>query len=102
MDTLSQMKCVARRADSPRVTQAEIAECQPQVPVWQLLERDGMPRLERAYKFENFAEVLAFINEIHLLLLSYISRSHQGPFGSHLQGTPHNCLARIQPAHLVS
>ena len=60
MDHLLQMKCVACRADSPRVTAEEIAEFRPQVPDWQLLERDGIPRLERAYKFKNFAEALAF------------------------------------------
>jgi len=60
MDHLLHMKCVACRADAPRVTEAEMAEFQPQVPDWQLLERDGISRLERAYKFKNFADALAF------------------------------------------
>jgi 4a-hydroxytetrahydrobiopterin dehydratase len=64
MDTLSQMKCVACRADSPRVTEAEIAEFQRQVPEWQLLERSGIPRLERVYPFKNFVEALAFTNRV--------------------------------------
>jgi 4a-hydroxytetrahydrobiopterin dehydratase len=64
MDHLLQMKCVACRADSPRVTEAEIAEFQPQVPDWLLLERDGISRLERVYKFKNFAEALAFTNRV--------------------------------------
>ncbi len=64
MDNLLQMKCVACRADSPRVTPAEIAEFQPQVPDWQVLERSGIPQLERTYKFKNFVEALAFTNRV--------------------------------------
>ncbi len=64
MDELLHMKCVACRADSPRVTEAEIAEYRPQVPDWQLLEREGIPRLERAYTFKNFGEALAFTNRV--------------------------------------
>jgi 4a-hydroxytetrahydrobiopterin dehydratase len=64
MDQLLHMKCVACRADAPRVAEAEIAEFRPQVPDWQLLERDGIPRLERTYKFKNFAEALTFTNRV--------------------------------------
>jgi len=49
-------RCAARH-------EAEMAEFQPQVPDWQLLERDGFP-VERAYKFKNFAEALAFTNHV--------------------------------------
>lgn len=37
MEPLTQFKCVACRADAPRVTAAEIAEFLPQVPDWQHL-----------------------------------------------------------------
>src|SRR5512135_2978868 len=64
MEMLVHLKCVACRADSPRVTEAEIAELQPQVPDWQLLDRDGILQLERVYKFKNFVEALAFTNRV--------------------------------------
>ena len=64
MDNLHQMKCVACRADAPRVIEAEITQFQPQVPDWQLLERNGTPQLERVYRFKNFGEALAFTNRI--------------------------------------
>ena len=64
MDNLTRMKCVACRADSPRVTEAEIAAFQPQVPNWQLLERKGILQLERVYAFKNFVEALAFTNRV--------------------------------------
>ena len=60
MSTLSVERCVACRRDSPRVTAAEIAELRPQIPDWQLLERDGIARLERVFDFPTFADALAF------------------------------------------
>ncbi len=64
MEPLAQLKCVACRADSPRVTAAEIAEFQRQVPDWQLLERNGVHQLERVYKFKDFVEALKFTNRV--------------------------------------
>ena len=60
MTELTQEKCVACRADAPKVTDAEIAELRPKIPEWELAERDGIPRLERMFRFKNFAEALAF------------------------------------------
>ncbi len=67
MENLVNSQCVACRADSPRVTATEIAEYRPQVPEWQLLERDGIPQLERVFKFKNFVEALAFTNRVGAL-----------------------------------
>ena len=64
MDTLVGMKCVACQRGAPTVTDAEIAEYQPQVPDWQLVERDGIKRLERTFKFPDFVEALAFTNRV--------------------------------------
>lgn len=64
MADLTQMKCVACRADSPRVTEAEMKELMPQIPEWRVIERDGEPQLTRTFKFKNFAEALAFTNRV--------------------------------------
>lgn len=64
MEALINQKCVACRADSSHATAAEIAEFQPQIPDWQLLERDGLRQLERVYRFKNFVEALAFANRV--------------------------------------
>jgi 4a-hydroxytetrahydrobiopterin dehydratase len=61
---LSQQKCVACRKGEPTVTEAEIAELQPQIPEWQIVEREGIKRLERVFKFENFVQALAFTNKV--------------------------------------
>lgn len=64
MDNLTQMKCTACRKGEPTVTDAEIAEFHPQVPEWQIVEKEGIKRLERIFKFENFVQALAFANSV--------------------------------------
>jgi 4a-hydroxytetrahydrobiopterin dehydratase len=64
MTTLEGMRCVACRKGEPTVTDEEIAEFQPQVPEWQVVERDGIKRLERVFKFPNFASALALTNRV--------------------------------------
>jgi 4a-hydroxytetrahydrobiopterin dehydratase len=61
------MQCVACRRDAPKVTETEVAEFQPQVPEWQWIEKDGIPRLERLFSFRNFADALAFTVKIGAL-----------------------------------
>jgi 4a-hydroxytetrahydrobiopterin dehydratase len=61
---LSKEKCVACRRDSPRVTEVEINELKPQIPQWIFVERDGIQRLERVFRFRNFADALNFTNRI--------------------------------------
>lgn len=64
MSKLVQMKCSACRGDEPPLTEEEIAELKPQVPEWKLVEREGVKRLERRFKFGDFAEALAFTNAV--------------------------------------
>ena len=62
--TLSGLKCTACRRGEPTVTEAEIAELHPQVPDWQIVERDGIKRLERVFAFKDFAGALEFTNAV--------------------------------------
>jgi 4a-hydroxytetrahydrobiopterin dehydratase len=64
MSDLSQMKCVACRKGEPALTDEEINLLHPQVPEWQVREVDGMKRLERVFKFKNFAQALEFTNKV--------------------------------------
>ena len=61
---LERERCVACRRDSPRVTEEEIAELHPFAPDWSLTETDGVRRLERDFRFRNFAEALSFSNGV--------------------------------------
>jgi len=67
MSTLSAERCIACRRDSPRVTERETAELMREVSGWQVLERDGIARLERVFQFPNFADALAFTNRVGAL-----------------------------------
>jgi 4a-hydroxytetrahydrobiopterin dehydratase len=64
MPTLASEKCVACRRDAPRVTDDEIAELQPEVPEWELIEVDGIPRLRRVFTFDDFAQALDFTRRV--------------------------------------
>jgi 4a-hydroxytetrahydrobiopterin dehydratase len=64
MSELSQMKCTACRGDEPTLTDAEIEELRPQVPDWRVVESEGVKHLERAFRFDNFAQALAFTNKV--------------------------------------
>ncbi len=64
MTNLSQLKCVACRGGEPTLTEAQVYQFMPQVPEWQVKEVDGMKRLERVFKFKNFAEAIAFTDKV--------------------------------------
>jgi 4a-hydroxytetrahydrobiopterin dehydratase len=64
MSQLREMKCVVCRGGEPTVTYGEMYQMQPQIPEWMVKEVDGMQRLERVFKFKNFAEALEFTNKI--------------------------------------
>jgi 4a-hydroxytetrahydrobiopterin dehydratase len=64
METLTEMKCVACRKDAPTVTDAEIAEFQPQVSDWEIVELDGIKRLRQAFSFDDFEQALEFTNKV--------------------------------------
>ena len=61
---LSTERCVACRRDSPRVTEEEKAALHPQVPEWVVTNADGIDRVEREFKFRNFAQALEFTVQI--------------------------------------
>jgi 4a-hydroxytetrahydrobiopterin dehydratase len=64
VDNLAHMKCVACRADALPATADDIAAWLPQLPEWKIVERVGVPNLERAFKFRNFQQALAFTDEV--------------------------------------
>lgn len=67
MGSLANEKCVACRRDAPQVTDAELQALRPEVPDWQVVEREGIPRLERVFRFPDFARALAFTMSVGAL-----------------------------------
>jgi len=64
MQPLTEMKCVACRKGAPLATPEEISRLLPQIPDWTLAEREGIWRLERVFRFKDFAEALAFTDKV--------------------------------------
>ena len=46
------------------LTDAEIAELHPQVSEWEIVEVDGVNRLQRIFKFKDYIEAVAFTNKV--------------------------------------
>jgi len=67
MGELTSQRCEACRIDAPKVTEAEIAELQPQIPRWELVSRAGIDQLVRVFEFGDFGEALDFTNRVGLL-----------------------------------
>lgn len=67
MTNLAAGKCVACRGGEPALTNLEISELHPQVVDWQIVERNGIPLLQRVFKLKNFAEAIAFTNKIGVI-----------------------------------
>ena len=47
-----------------KLTASEITELLPQISGWEVIEEDGMERLQKAFLFGDFAEALAFTNRV--------------------------------------
>ena len=52
MRRLTEERCVACRADAPSVTPEEVRELKPQTSEWTVVEEDGVPKLDRIFRFE--------------------------------------------------
>ena len=77
MGALRNERCTACRRDSPLVTAEEIEELKLQVPEWKLLERESILRLERIFRFSNFAEALSSTNRVGGLAEAEGHHSHR-------------------------
>jgi len=64
---LTAERCVACRRDAPTVTDAELAELRPEIPGWDLVDVDGVRRLQRVFRFDDFAQALAFTDSVGAL-----------------------------------
>ncbi|WP_420128954.1 4a-hydroxytetrahydrobiopterin dehydratase [Longimicrobium sp.] len=64
MTELASQKCEPCRRGTPTVTAEEMEVLKPQVPEWAVVEREGVPRLERVFEFPDFARALSFTNRV--------------------------------------
>ena len=64
MINLAAGKCVACRKGEPALTDSEVRDLLQYVDGWEIKEVDGMKRLEKIFKFKNFAQALEFTNKV--------------------------------------
>jgi 4a-hydroxytetrahydrobiopterin dehydratase len=64
MINLAAGKCVACRAGEPTLTDTEIEDLLHYVHQWEVKEVNGVKRLDKVFKFKNFAQALEFTNKI--------------------------------------
>jgi len=64
MEQLAKLQCVPCRGGEAKATDEEIAEFSLQLPGWKVVERDGIKRLEKTYKFKDFASALEWTNKV--------------------------------------
>ena len=64
MINLAAGKCVSCRAGEPTLMDAEIEDLLLHVNQWQVKEVNGEKRLEKVFKFKNFAQALEFTHKV--------------------------------------
>jgi len=64
MEELTEQKCEACRVGAPSVTAEQIKELHPQVPEWQIITEDDIPKLDRVFRFKNFREAISFTDAV--------------------------------------
>jgi 4a-hydroxytetrahydrobiopterin dehydratase len=64
MTALREMHCARVRKEDRPLSSAEIGEYAREIPGWKLVDRDGVRRLERDFRFKNFSAALAFTVQI--------------------------------------
>ena len=64
MTELATERCTACRRDSPSVSPEEVAVLHPQAPEWELVDTEGIPKLDRAFRFRDFAGALEFTSRV--------------------------------------
>jgi 4a-hydroxytetrahydrobiopterin dehydratase len=64
---LADERCVACRPGAPPVSADDLPALHAEVPGWTRVERAGIARLERVFRFPDFVQALAFANRIGAL-----------------------------------
>ena len=67
MEDLLKQKCVACRADAPRVTDDELPDLLKEIPDWQPITKDSVLMLNRVFKFDDYEQSLKFTQKVAAL-----------------------------------
>lgn len=61
---LTIMTCEACHSGAPRMEEAEVAEFLPQVPAWEVVEINSVPRLRRTFTFKGWLPAVEFVRHL--------------------------------------
>lgn len=64
MNELAELHCNPIAANTPRLDEHGISQLAVKLPGWRIYEKDGEPRLEKTFKFENFNQAIAFTDRV--------------------------------------
>jgi len=67
MEDLLKQKCVACRADAPRVTDDELPDLLKEIPDWQPITKDSVLMLNKVFKFDDYEQSLNFTQKVAAL-----------------------------------
>ena len=63
-DNLITQKCVPCEKGAPTLTDNQLTTLKSQIPDWDIIEQDGIKKLQKIYKFKDFKQALAFTNQV--------------------------------------
>jgi len=64
MNELAQLHCSPVTAATPRLEDPDISQYQAKLPDWKIYDKEGEPRLGKAFKFKDFDQAVAFTNRV--------------------------------------
>jgi 4a-hydroxytetrahydrobiopterin dehydratase len=64
MNDLRSKTSIEPKMGGAPLSMTEAKTYMPQIPDWEIIEIDGVDRLERQYKFKNFQDALSYTNRI--------------------------------------
>jgi 4a-hydroxytetrahydrobiopterin dehydratase len=67
MSKLFELHCVPVNKDNPALSADDILDLNFKIPEWKVHKSEGIPRLERVFKFNDFRHALEFTNKIGML-----------------------------------
>ncbi len=64
MNELAKNHCSVIGANTPRLNEQDSTQFLEQLAGWRIYEKDGEPRLEKLFKFENFKQAINFTYQV--------------------------------------
>lgn len=64
MNELAQLHCSAITSATQRLNERDISQYITKLPGWRVYEKEGEPRLGKAFQFKDFNQAVAFTNHV--------------------------------------